>query len=60
MALQTPCQTPGCNYIIDVRQDMVQVTVIAPRSLYLTPEEAKVLESNIHNAMELVLKPYFQ
>ena len=25
----------------------------------LTEEEAKLLESNIHNAMELVLAPYF-
>jgi hypothetical protein len=39
--------------------DKVSVEVELPMELDLTEEEAKLLESNIHNAMELVLAPYF-
>jgi hypothetical protein len=57
-AVKTECQTPEANYNIEINTDKVSVEVELPE-LDLTEEEAKLLESNIHNAMELVLAPYF-
>ena len=40
------------------RVDAMKIGFLTDR-LNLSPEEAKVLEKNIENAMELVLKSYF-
>ena len=58
-AVKTECQTPEANYNIEINSDKVSVEVELPMELDLTEEEAKLLESNIHNMMELVLAPYF-
>ena len=58
-AVKTECQTPEANYNIEISDDKVSVEVDLPMELDLTEQEAKLLESNIHNAMELVLAPYF-
>ncbi len=59
-AVKTECQTPDAQFNIEIKDDKVSVEVELPMSLDLTEEEAKLLESNIHNAMELVLAPYFK
>ena len=59
-AVRTECQTPDANYNIEISDDKVSVEVELPMDLDLTEDEAKLLESNIHNAMELVLAPYFK
>ena len=58
-ALKTKCQTPDTVYNIDISDDKISVVVNLPMKLDITEKEAKILEANIHNAMELVLKTYF-
>ena len=59
-AVKTECQTPEANYNIEINDDKVCVEVELPMKLDLTEDDAKLLESNIHNAMELVLAQYFK
>jgi len=58
-AVKTPCQTEGANYKIEIGDDKVGVEVTLPFKLELSEDDAKLLEDNIHNAMELVLSKYF-
>lgn len=58
-ALRTPCQTEGAVYEIEISEDEVEVEVKLPFKLELSEEEAKMLENNLHNAVELVLSSYF-
>ena len=59
MATETKCQTPGAQFHTKVQFNSVEVKVDMPFELKLSEEEATLLESNIHNAMELVLARYF-
>lgn len=59
MAISTQCQTPDAVYHTNVWQDRVSITVDLPHDLGITAKEAQTLETNMHNAMELVLAPYF-
>ena len=59
-AVKTECQTPDAKFNIEINDEKVSVEVELPMKLDLTEDEAKLLESNIHNAMELVLAPYFE
>ena len=59
MALRTKCQTDGANYSTVIKDRSVSVKVSIPFKLDITDEEAQILETNIHNVMEIVLKPYF-
>jgi hypothetical protein len=58
-ALKTKYQTPDAVYNIDISDDKISVVVNLPMKLDITEKEAKILEANIHNALELVLKTYF-
>jgi hypothetical protein len=58
-AVKTKCQTPDAQFNIEINDKSVSVKVELPMELDLSESEAKLLESNIHNAMELVLAPYF-
>lgn len=60
MAIATPCQTSGAEFITEIDSDRVRVEVIVPFDLNLTEAEAEVLEINLHNALELVLAPHFK
>lgn len=59
-AVKTECQTPDAQFNIEINDSSVSVKVDLPMKLDITEEEAKLLESNIHNVMELVLAPYFK
>lgn len=59
MACRTVCQTPGAQFHTQVSPSSVSCTVDLPHELNLTEAQALVLETNIHNAMELVLARYF-
>ena len=59
-AVKTECQTPEAQFNIEISDNKVSVQVDLPMLLDITEEEAKLLESNIHNVMELVLAPYFK
>ncbi len=56
----TKCQTPDAQFHIEVSGKRVGCSIDLPIDLDLTDSEAKLLETNIHNAMELVLAPYFK
>lgn len=58
-ANKTPCQTSGAQFHVKVEGKSVSISVDLPMDLDLTESEAKILETNMHNAMELVLAPYF-
>ena len=60
MAIETECQTPGAVFHTKIDPKKISCSVDLPKKLELTEEQAKILESNIHNAMELVLAPYFK
>ena len=59
-SIKTPCQTPGAVFNIDINDESVTCKVELPFSLDLSNDEAKELEGNIHNAIELVLSKYFK
>lgn len=59
MAIETTCQTPGAEFATHIRTDGVTVGVALPFDLDLDEEGAALLEANLHNALELVLAPYF-
>lgn len=60
VAIETPCQTHGAIYGIDITDRQITVEVELPDPLGLTGEQAAVLRANLHNALELVLAPYFR
>lgn len=59
-ANETPCQTPESVYNITVQDNEIKCSVRLPMDLELSEDEAKILETNVHNAMELVLSGYFK
>lgn len=59
MAVQTPCQTPGANFETHITPRGITVTVLFGKRIELSEDEAKTLDDNIHNALELVLARYY-
>lgn len=59
MALETPCQTPGAVFHTTITNNSVSCQIDLNKDLDLTEKQAKTLEANIHNALELVLAPYY-
>lgn len=59
MAHETVCQTPGTQYHIRVSSRRIAVQIDLPIDLNLGDGQAELLEANLHNAIELVLAPYF-
>ena len=59
-AVKTPCQTPGAQFHTTISDSKVGLTVDLHKNLGLNESEATLLESNMHNAMELVLRPYYK
>jgi len=59
MAQRTKCQTPGALYYTRISGKTLTVQVELPKELALSEEDATLLESNLHNAVELVLARYF-
>jgi len=60
MANKTPCLTSGAIFHTGIFEDNVSVKVELPFKLEITDEEAAILETLIHNQLELVLRPYFK
>lgn len=59
-AVKTECQTPDANFKTNISDNKISVEIELPMDLNLNEKEAKLLEDNIHNAMELVLARYFK
>lgn len=60
MSLPSECQTLGAIFHTNIRQDFLGIGVELPFNLILTEAEAKILEVNLHNAIELVLARYWE
>ncbi len=60
MANKTQCLTNGAIYHTGISEDSVSVKVNLPFKLDISDEEAEILETLIHNQMELILRPYFK
>ncbi len=58
-ALKTECMTPGVKYHTDISKNNIKIVLDLPEDLKLNNEEAKLLEKNIHNALEIVLAKYY-
>ena len=59
MARKTKCLTPDANFSSYISDSTVGGFVHLPFKLDLDKKEAKLLESLIHNQLELVLRSYF-
>lgn len=60
MAMKTQCQTPDASFSMHLTSTYMDVSVDFGRSINLTQQQAELLEANIHNALELVLAPYYR
>ncbi len=58
-AVKTKCQTAGAVYQTQITENNITVNIKIPFNLDLNKSEAKLLEDNIHNVLELVLAPHF-
>jgi hypothetical protein len=56
----TNCQTSGTQYHTTITPTGVSCSVEFSTPIELTEEEAAILDTNMHNAMELVLARYFE
>ena len=59
MAIETECLTPDTDYHISICDDSVMIHIELPFPFNLSEEEAALLETLLHNQVELVLAPYF-
>lgn len=59
-AVKTECQTPDTQFHIDISDEKLSIEIDLPMNLDLSEDEAKLLEANIHNVLELVLAKYFK
>jgi hypothetical protein len=57
--LTPTCQTPGAQFHTRISPREVACTVTLPHPLTLTEKQASELDTNMHNAVELVLARYF-
>lgn len=60
MALPTRCQTPGAEFFTSIGKTFIEIAVELPFDLALDQLQAEELDTNLHNAVELVLAPYFR
>ena len=56
----TECLTSGAQFHQEITNDNVSISVDMPFDLELDEEEAIKLETLLHNAVEIVLRPYFK
>ena len=59
MALKTDCQISGTVFKTKINPNKINIEIDLPFDLEISEKEAKILEGNIHNVMEIVLKSYF-
>jgi len=59
MAMKTACQTNDAVFSTHVEDTGLSVEVNFGIVIPMNKREAKLLEADIHNALELVLRPYY-
>lgn len=57
--IASPCRTPGAEFHMHIQPDRVECAVTLPVDLALDETRATALESDLHNAVELVLAGYW-
>ena len=60
MANSTKCLTNGAVFHTEIEEFSVSTKVYLPFKLEVSEEEAELLETLIHNQLELVLRSYFE
>ena len=60
MANPTKCLTNGAVFHTEIEDFNITAKVYLPFKLEINEEEAEVLETLIHNQLELVLRSYFE
>ena len=60
MANPTKCLTNGAVFHTEIEDFNIAIKVYLPFKLEINEEEAEVLETLIHNQLELVLRSYFE
>ena len=60
MANKTKCLTNGARFHIGINEEGISAKVDLPFKFDINEEEAIVLETLIHNQLELVLRSYFE
>jgi len=60
MAKETKCMVDGAVFTTIINSKTVAVSVKIPFPLILSEGEAEQLQDNLHNAIELVLAPYWK
>ncbi len=58
-SVKTPCQTPDAKYNISIKDSVIRCEIELPFDLEIDESEAKILESNIHNSLEIILSKYW-
>jgi|APSaa5957512535_1039671.scaffolds.fasta_scaffold24317_5 hypothetical protein len=59
MANETKCLTSGAVFHTKISKRSVSITVELPFELDVDEDEATILETLLHNQLELVLRSYF-
>ena len=59
MANKTNCQTPDTQFYISINENKILCEVVLPFDLPISEDEAIILETNIHNSLEIILSKYF-
>ena len=60
MANSTPCLTPDAQYHTIIKDNSVTIKVDLPFDLEIDEREAQVLETLMHNQLELILRTFFE
>jgi len=56
----TGCQAPSANFHFHIGDRFINIKVMAPFDLNLSEDEAKTIEDQVHNLLELLLAPKFK
>lgn len=59
-AIKTACQTKDAVYNIDISDNSIDIKIKLPFDLDINEKEAKTLEANLHNLIEIALAKYFK
>lgn len=58
-ARKTPCQTPGAEFHTKISPKNISVRVTLPESKKIEEEQARLVEDELHNVVELVVSKHY-
>ena len=59
MSKEKKCLTPDAMFKTRVTNDGVMVGVVFPKTIIISEDQAKIIENQLHDAVEQVLAPLF-